>query len=315
MTYTLQRSDDELSSRSSELTALPKWDEPRSVERPKTPISFPRRIHDFHGRSSSKHSEVPILDDSGYAKESGYAQGSSRQSRLGAHLIELGLGPWGSSNIPPEQRFPPDQREAAAEYDAEERKRKRNLAWLIVAVAFIISLAIILGMVLSTYVHAGSPGATFTGFPAQPVPAPTSTPSEVPTPSPTSARIPRPEMQLASISVTGLTEQGAEPQSSISVFWQNRDGFISRTTHNSSTGEWARTMNFVKAKKNTPIAAATVQQAYYEGEEVSLYPVRGRTITKHASQNYPFTPGEIVTSIVYLDEQSKIPSSRVGPCH
>lgn len=239
---------------------MPRWNA-RYTERPREPLSRSHKIHVDHGRENSKHSQIPILDDYAYSKE------ARKPTPLGARLSSLGLGGWSNSGQ--------NQRNLTADFDAEflaeTRRRNRNLKWLIGAVVVVISSAVILGTVLGTYVRPGFPGAS-TEQPSsgQASPVPTTT---QPNATPTSTKFPRPEMQLASVTVTGWTDVGRGGSDSISLFWQNREGYISKTTYNSTTGNWTRTMNFVKAKKNTPIAASTVKQEFYEGQEVSCMEV------------------------------------------
>lgn len=245
-----------MSSRSSGITALPRWDSSLHSSRPKIPLPFPLKIHSGHGRQSSKHSQTPILENEAEKKEAGLQSG----------LASLGVKRTGSNR----SVFKSPQNTGPYGMDDRRQRHSRNLVWLVAAVVVVLSLAIILGAVLGTFVKPGpsNPTPQVTEIPAGMVPTPTATNTQI-APSPTGTKVPRPENQLASVAVTGWRVPGAQGHNSIWLFWQNREGYLSRATYDSSTGNWTRVTNFVKAKEDTPIAAAAVNLSYYAGQEVS----------------------------------------------
>lgn len=156
-------------------------------------------------------------------------------------------------------------------FGTESRRERysRKLMWLLVAVVVLLASAVILGAVLGTVIKPGrsTPLPEVTEIPAGSLPTPTSV---QPAASPTGATIPRPENLLASVAVTGWRVPGSQGYNSIWLFWQNKEGYLSRAAYNSSTGNWTRVTNFAKAKEDTPLAAAAVNYEYYAGEEVRV---------------------------------------------
>lgn len=253
----LQHEEEEISSRSSGITALPRWDSARYADRPRLPISFPIRVYSSHGRKSSKHSQAPILEDESNKKKTGLRGGLAS---LGADRPGSNGSEWKSSQLP-----------ARNGSETRRQRRSRKLIWLVAALIVLLALAIILGAVLGTSIKSGRSSPVtlpqVTEIPAGTLPTPTTT---QPTASPTETKTPRSENQLASIAVTGWRVPGSQGYNSIWLFWQNREGYLSRAAYNSSTGNWTRVTNFVKAKAGTPIAAATANFEYYAGQEVRV---------------------------------------------
>lgn len=139
---------------------------------------------------------------------------------------------------------------------------------IVIFVAVLIGLAIVLGAVLGTFVRPGgssssktSPSPSVTEVPAGTTPTPTQMGGGE-TPVPTS------KGHIHALAVTGWDVPGAEGYSTSWLFSQDADGWLSRHTFNSSTGNWTRVSNFARAKEGTPLAAVVMDTSWYGGQEV-----------------------------------------------
>jgi len=70
--------------------------------------------------------------------------------------------------------------------------------------------------------------------------------------------------------------------STIWLFYQNEEGWLSRSTFNSSTGEWTHVAKFVKAKKGSPIAAMAYNSEFYAEDQVGFIAPQQRKLLKSA---------------------------------
>ncbi|KAH7356143.1 hypothetical protein BKA66DRAFT_253061 [Pyrenochaeta sp. MPI-SDFR-AT-0127] len=170
--------------------------------------------------------------------------------------------------------------------DSWAKRHSRRMVWLVAVLVALLILAIILGAVLGSTINSGhsSTAPQVTEIPAGTVPTPTTT---QPTKPPTGTKMPRPEGHLASVAVTGWRVPGPQSYNSIWLFWQNKEGYLSRAAYNSSTGNWTRVTNFAQAKDGSPLAAAAVNLDYYDAQEA-----------------YSFPAGQYQASVVYLDENN-----------
>ncbi|KAF2737765.1 hypothetical protein EJ04DRAFT_574274 [Polyplosphaeria fusca] len=185
---------------------------------------------------------------------------------------------------------PKRSRSRSSSLDGEENTHhSRMLFWLIICLVVLLILAIVLGAVLGTLLPGGSnapPDPSVTEIPAG------QTPTTTPTPTSGDGRsspTPTPSMHIASLSVTGWSIEGPEGYFAVWLFWQNSRGYLSRATFNSSTGNWTRVSNFVKAKSGTPLAAAAFTTEYYKDQP-----------------NFNFTGAHHQAQVVYLDEKNRV---------
>lgn len=232
-------SEDRSSNRTSDLTALPRWETFRTNDRPRLHIPLPAIPKRAHAR---KDSETSMLDKDALAIEMGRDE-SPKCSGL-------------------------ERIKSPALTPIKERKPRcsRATLWLLAALFVVLIIIIVLGAVLGKMRRKSTVVApTVTEVPAGTTPTPTA--SVVPTaPSQSLA----PNQHLASISVTGWSVPGPRGYSSVWLFWQNSEGYLSYAAYNSSTGNWTRVTNFAVAKKSTPIAASALDAQWYKDQEVSV---------------------------------------------
>ncbi|KAF1995164.1 hypothetical protein P154DRAFT_350205 [Amniculicola lignicola CBS 123094] len=210
-----------------------------------------RSLHSRHG------SQDPVLEKSIFAKE--IILGSCRER---------------SGTMTPEEEETPKPRHS------------RAMFWLVLCVVVTLIVAVVLGAVLGTLMGpsggSSTPQSTVTNIPAETRPTPTSS-----TPPTTSKATPTPTYQFASLAVAGWTVPGPNGYFTSSLFSQDNEGFLSRATFNSSTGNWTRVSKFAIAKPGTPIAATFLNTKYYTNQT-----------------NYDFRGINYQTSVVYLDNSN-----------
>ena len=144
------------------------------------------------------------------------------------------------------------------------RRISRKTFWIIVVVIILISLGIILGAVLGTFLRPSRNGPlpSVTEIPAGGSPIPTQNPKGKP-PLPTMSPF------STSFAVTGWSVPGIAGYFVVWLFTQNKDGYLDRHTFNSSTGNWTRVTNFVKGKEGTPLTALSFNAKAYADQPVS----------------------------------------------
>ncbi|ORY12103.1 hypothetical protein BCR34DRAFT_663998 [Clohesyomyces aquaticus] len=219
--------------------------------------------HQGHGEVGSSHESLTALPrwDTIQSAERPHTRKGSRAIILDNSFVKELLG----------------TREPDPGNSAQQQKPKvpRVLLWLVVVLTTLLVLAIILGAVLGTLHsrarHTHPPQIVATTSSA----IPTST-SSVPTPTATP--------QVSSLAVTGWKTGGSRGYFTIWLFSQDSDGFLSRSTFNSSTGNWTTASRFASAKKGTPLAATALNTAYYVNQT-----------------NYTFPGVQFQAEVVYLD--------------
>lgn len=236
----LQDIDEERSStRSSYLTALPRWENIKSSHRSRLHVPVPIIPKRAHVR---KDSQTPILEKDALAKETGgpgFHRSDSQRS-----------GGRSGASTPAKE---------------EQPRHSRMMIWLVLVLVIVLALAIILGAVLGTFVNPGhsGPQPSITEIPAGTTPTPTNLPSGT-----GDSQTPAPTPHIASVAVTGWSVPGSMGYFSVWLFWQNSQGYLSRAAFNSSTGNWTRVSSFAEAKKSTPFAASSLNAEWYSGQEV-----------------------------------------------
>lgn len=159
-----------------------------------------------------------------------------------------------------------DMSRASTPVKESKTRCSRTTIWLLAILSLVLILIIILGAVLGSLARSRHSvlQPSITEIPAGTTP--TSTASTGATGIPSSA-VPTPH--IASISATGWSVPGPQGYNSIWLFWQDRQGYLSRAAYNSSTGNWTRVSNFVEAREKTPVAASTLDAKWYEDQQVS----------------------------------------------
>lgn len=155
----------------------------------------------------------------------------------------------------------------------DQSRHTHKRLWLAVAGIGLLIMAITLAAILGDYFtrrHRPTPADMQTSD--SPTPTPTvsvgggeDTPQPTPTPTPTPTLIPP---QIASVSVTGWNVPGPEAYNLVWLFWQDAEGYLTRAIFNSSTDDWSRVINFVKAKKGSPLAAQAFKGDWYADLDV-----------------------------------------------
>lgn len=148
--------------------------------------------------------------------------------------------------------------------EEEKPKHSRFILLLCVAIATLIILAVILGAVLGTFMNTNRSSDDPSPVITEPTANPTPTNRDQTSPTP----MPRFTPLLSSLSVTGWSIGGPLGYFTIWLFYQDSDGQLSRSTFNSSTGNWTRIVKFATAKQNTPLAATAFNTEYYAEDKV-----------------------------------------------
>lgn len=233
-------SEDRSSNRTSDLTALPRWESFRTNDRPRLHIPLPALPKRAHAR---KDSRTPILDKDVRTSDLDNGEGSKSY-----HLERI---------------------ESRAITPVEKRKPRysRTTLWLVAMLIVVLIVIIVLGAVLGKMAHRRSTviAPTVTEIPADTTPTPTT--SFVATvPSQTIA----PTHRVPSVAVTGYNVPGSRGYNSVWLFWQDSQGYLSYAAYNSSTGNWTRVTNFAEARKDTPLAASVLNTDWYKDQKVSV---------------------------------------------
>ncbi|KAF2178618.1 hypothetical protein K469DRAFT_675587 [Zopfia rhizophila CBS 207.26] len=166
----------------------------------------------------------------------------------------------------------PNRSGATTPVDEENPRHSRMMIWLVLMVVVLLALAIVLGAVLGTFINPGGrlshSSASVTDIPAGPTPTP-----------------PAPRSHISSLAVAGWKVDGLSGYFSVWLFSQDSSGFLSRSTFNSSTGNWTRVSHFAAAKPGTPLAATALNAEYYNDQS-----------------NYSFPGIHYQAEVLYLDE-------------
>ncbi|KAF2650228.1 hypothetical protein K491DRAFT_697435 [Lophiostoma macrostomum CBS 122681] len=168
----------------------------------------------------------------------------------------------------------------------EDARHHRMLVWLIAVFIAVLVLAIVLGAVLGTFVsskHKSSPQPSITEIPASTTPTPTPT-GGVPPSEPTAM-----PLHIQSLTVTGWSYPDSSEHYSVTLFSQGTDGYLSRHSFDSTTGNWTRVSDFVAAKSGTPLTASSLNAEYYAGQP-----------------NYSFGNTHYQSQVVYLNNDNDI---------
>ncbi|KAF2474827.1 uncharacterized protein BDR25DRAFT_112349 [Lindgomyces ingoldianus] len=159
--------------------------------------------------------------------------------------------------------------------EEENPKHSRMMIWLVLMLVILLALAIVLGAVLGTFLNPSGqsrpPNSSVTDIPA--VPTPTSGIA-----SPNGTRPP-------SLAVTGWNVAGPSGYFTVWLFSQDSKGFLSRSTFNSSTGNWTRVSHFSTAKRGSPLTATALNSEYYANQG-----------------NYSFSGIQYQAEVVYLND-------------